>query len=168
MAVAVAGVVTDAAQRQRFLRALGVVPLVLRVPVDVAAVPPSPRPAVPPVAAPVVRSVVCVVLPDAAPTSRDAVAKMFAAIGIDAGVIRWLAATTDHLDAPPPDALAYVAFGHAATRALGAALPSARREAATVVVVASEPAAWRAQPGLRRAVWSALRPLRHAWRTAGH
>ncbi|HET8897318.1 MAG TPA: hypothetical protein VFN09_00850 [Rhodanobacteraceae bacterium] len=151
--------------RLRRLRALGVQPYHLRRPSAgsaATATAASHADATAPVA------IDCLlVLPQAAFDAAGLRRQVESLLGLVVGTparLAWLSCEALANQDAVPASTAYLALGSAASRALGQAMPAAQREAATIVVCASTPTEWLAQPGLRRAAWHALRPLRRALR----
>lgn len=156
----------DAMARDRVLRALGVVPMTLRVPRrSPAPIPPSVASAPPPAAADE-RIALLLLLPAGTAADARQHALLRAAVAcLPAPVQRapWL-----EVDAavPPPRARAYLAFGHEALQALGRTLSAAEQRAACVVGV-DAPALLLAEPARKRSLWRALKTLRRALAEAG-
>lgn len=153
----------DAVARDRMLRALGVVPMALRVsrrPPVVSA--PSPMPvalAVPVPAASDERITLLLLLPAGSAADARQQALLRAAVAcLPAALQRapWL-----EVDAavPPPRARAYLAFGQEALQALGRALSAAEQQAVCVIGVEA-PALLLAEPARKRGLWRALKTLR--------
>ncbi len=158
----------DAVARDRTLRALGVVPMALRVsrrPPEASA--PSPMPiAVPVPAAGDERITLLLLLPAGSAADARQQALLRAAVAcLPAALQRapWL-----ELDAavPPPRARAYLAFGQEALQALGRALSAAEQQTACVIGVEA-PALLLAEPARKRSLWRALKTLRRALEEAG-
>lgn len=156
----------DAVARDRVLRALGVMPMTLRVPRrSPASIPPSVASAPPPAAVDE-RIALLLLLPAGTAADPRQHALLRAAVAcLPTPVQRapWL-----EVDAavPPPRARAYLAFGHEALQALGRTLSAAEQQAACVVGV-DAPALLLAEPARKRSLWRALKTLRHALAEAG-
>ncbi len=155
----------DAVVRDRMLRALGVVPMALRVSWGPpAASAPSPMPvalAVPVPAAGGERITLLLLLPAGSAADARQQALLRAAVAcLPAALQRapWL-----EVDAavPPPRARAYLAFGQEALQALGRALSAAEQQTACVIGVEA-PALLLAEPARKRSLWRALKTLRRA------
>lgn len=155
----------DAVARDHMLRALGVVPMALRVSQrQPAASAPSPMPVALAAPAPAVsdeRISLLLLLPAGSATDARQQALLRAAVAcLPAALQRapWL-----EVDAavPPPRARAYLAFGQEALRALGRALSAAEQQAACVIGIEA-PALLLAEPARKRSLWRALKTLRRA------
>jgi len=149
----------DPVARDRALRALGVVPMALRVPRR----PPASIPSLTPVAtAPAVvdeRITLLLLLPAGTAADARQQALLRAAVAcLPAPVQRapWL-----EVDAavPPPRARAYLVFGSEALQALGRALSVVEQQTACVIGV-DAPALLLAEPARKRSLWQALKTLR--------
>lgn len=158
----------DAVARDRVLRALGVMPMTLRVPRrSPASIPPSVASAPPPAAADErIALLLLLLLPAGTAADARQHALLRAAVAcLPAPLQRapWL-----EVDAavPPPRARAYLAFGHEALQALGRTLSAAEQRAACVVGV-DAPALLLAEPARKRSLWRALKTLRRALAEAG-
>jgi len=152
----------DPVARDRALRALGVVPMALRVPRRPPASAPSLTPVASEVPAPAIvdgRIDLLLLLPAGTAADARQQALLRAAVAcLPAPVQRapWL-----EVDAavPPPRARAYLVFGSEALQALGRALSAVEQQAACVIGV-DAPALLLAEPARKRSLWRALKTLR--------
>jgi hypothetical protein len=138
--------VANAPQRQRMLAAMGIDVYELRG--AKAAAPAAPRRAVF-VAAHGVRG-------DA--RLARLIARLPAALGAAPAQIAWLEADAGGALPPPPGPQAYLVFGAAMARALGAQLSTIEQNAC-VIAVTAEPRDLPGGVAGKRALWQALKPL---------
>lgn len=82
-----------------------------------------------------------------------------AALGLAETALRWHVPRDGRLAELDQDAAAFLVLGNHLARVLGAELPTAAQQAATIVVTAA-PAQWRGDAMAKRLLWQALRPLR--------
>lgn len=82
-----------------------------------------------------------------------------AALGLAESTLRWHVPRDGRLAELDQDAAAFLVLGNHLARVLGAELPTAAQQAATIVVTAA-PAQWRGDAMAKRLLWQALRPLR--------
>jgi DNA polymerase III psi subunit len=82
-----------------------------------------------------------------------------AALGLAETALRWHVPQSGRLADLDQDAAAFLVLGNHLARVLGAELPTAAQQAATIVVTAA-PAQWRGDAMAKRLLWQALRPLR--------
>lgn len=151
--------------RQRILRALGVVPCVLRERADAAhAV--APADVVSPVADAATGAARCVlVLPAGCPHRADAILERAAAsFGPLCRPLARVEVADDQPAGPVPEAAVYLAFGEAQAHALGRALPAAVMAQADVVLL--DLPQTLLQAGGKRRLWQALGRLRRQRRDA--
>lgn len=149
----------DAAVRDRVLRALGVVPMALRVPR-------RSRASAPPPAVADERIALLLLLPAGTAADARQQALLRAAVACLPPPVQrapWL-----EVDAavPPPRARAYLAFGSEALQTLGRMLSAAEQRAACVVGV-DAPALLLAEPTRKRTLWRALKTLRRTLEETG-
>jgi hypothetical protein len=85
------------------------------------------------------------------------------ALGAPAAAVGWCEASADGAVAPPVDARAYLVFGTAMARALGAQLSTAQQQA-SVIAVTGEPAQLPGGAVGKRALWQVLKPVARALR----
>lgn len=144
------------AQRLRQLDAIGVIPYCLRSRdratawVAVAAATTGAVPA----AAGGAR--VVVICEQAAGTTALTIA---AALGLVEADLHWQVPVDGRLPELDQNAAAFLVLGTRLARVLGAELPTAAQQAATIVVTAAPPE-WRGNALAKRLLWQALRPLR--------
>lgn len=82
-----------------------------------------------------------------------------AALGIAETALLWHMPRDGRLVELDLDAAAFLVLGNHLARVLGAELPTAAQQAASIVVT-SAPAQWRGDGMAKRLLWQALRPLR--------
>ena len=159
----------DAVARDRVLRALGVVPMVLRAPRRAPAWAPQSAP-VAPVAPTPVAADECIDLLLLLPAGTAADARQQALLRAAVACLPPPVQRAPWLEVdvaiPPPRARAYLAFGSEALQALGRTLSAAEQQAACVVGV-DAPALLLAEPARKRSLWRALKTLRRTLAEAG-
>lgn len=156
----------DPVARDRALRALGVVPMVLRVPRRPPASIPLLTPAAPAAAVVDERITLLLLLP--AGTAADArqqalLRAAVACLPVPVQRAPWL-----EVDAvvPPPRARAYLVFGSEALQALGCTLSAVEQQSVCVVGV-DAPVLLLAEPARKRSLWRALKTLRRTLEGGG-
>lgn len=94
----------------------------------------------------------------------DAIAKrLAAALGVPVTALQWQIPRDGKLPELDQNAAAFLVLGQPFARVLGAELPTAVQQAATIVVT-SAPAQWHGNALAKRLLWQALRPLRRQLR----
>lgn len=81
------------------------------------------------------------------------------ALGVPEAALHWQVPRDGRLPELDENAAAFLVLGQPLARVLGAGLPTAAQQAATIVVTAA-PAQWRGNAMAKRLLWQALRPLR--------
>lgn len=144
----------NSARRLRQLDAMGIVAYRLRSRGVAAA--PAAEAADVEVAADAARARITVICEQ----SADAVAKVLAAaLGVPEGALHWQTPRDGRLTELDQNATAFLVLGQSLARVLGAELPTAAQQAATIVVTTA-PGEWRGNALAKRLLWQALRPLR--------
>jgi hypothetical protein len=82
-----------------------------------------------------------------------------AALGVPESALHWQVPNGGRLPELDQNATAFLVLGQPLARVLGAELPTAAQQAATIVVTAA-PSEWRGNALAKRLLWQALRPLR--------
>ncbi|MBL8297004.1 MAG: hypothetical protein JNN30_01540 [Rhodanobacteraceae bacterium] len=82
-----------------------------------------------------------------------------AALGVPEHALHWQIPGDGRLPELDQNAAAFLVLGQPLARVLGAELPTAVQQAATIVVTTA-PAEWRGNALAKRLLWQALRPLR--------
>jgi hypothetical protein len=82
-----------------------------------------------------------------------------AALGLAEAALHWHVPADGRLPELDQNAAAFLVLGAHLARVLGAELPTAAQQAATIVVTAA-PQEWRGNALAKRLLWQALRPLR--------
>lgn len=144
--------------RQRLLRALGVVPYVLRSGGD--------EPAAVPAAVPVAGPPACVLVLPAACGRResDLIEKVMASLGGDFQPAVRVSVANGQLSGEVPQVSLYLAFGEAQAQALGRVLPGKVVEAAEVILLDSPEDLFR--PEAKRRLWQSTGHWRRTRRGA--
>jgi len=81
------------------------------------------------------------------------------ALGVPEAALHWQVPRDGRLPELDENAAAFLVLGQPLARVLGAGLPTAAQQAATIVVTAA-PAQWRGNAMAKRLLWQALGPLR--------
>ncbi|HSX60951.1 MAG TPA: hypothetical protein VLF18_12180 [Tahibacter sp.] len=93
-------------------------------------------------------------------SAAGASAKLLAAaLGVPENALHWQAPRDGRLPDLDQNAAAFLVLGQPLARVLGAQLPTAAQQAATIIVTAA-PEEWRGNALAKRLLWQALRPLR--------
>ncbi len=87
------------------------------------------------------------------------IAMIAGALGVPEAALHWQVPHDGRLPELDENAAAFLVLGQPLARVLGAGLPTAAQQAATIVVTAA-PAQWRGNAMAKRLLWQALRPLR--------
>lgn len=144
------------AQRLRQLDAIGVIPYHLRSRDRATAQGAAPAATTGTVPAARGGARVTVICEQAAGTAAPAIA---AALGLTEADLHWQVPADGRLPELDQNATAFLVLGTRLARVLGAELPTAVQQAATIVVTAAPPE-WRGNAQAKRLLWQALRPLR--------